>query len=155
MLDTIIHIFEVKRTPYDICNNIISHIDNNLSDRNIAAITSVSRTTVQNIRREYRPDKTPLKIGRPCKLTANNKQYLVKSVTSGKLDTETEANEQLKSKLKIDVSDQTVRRALNEAGLKSKEKTKRPLLSKKNIADRYAFAKRHLDWTIKDWERVI
>jgi hypothetical protein len=53
------------------------------------------------------------------------------------------------------VSDRTVRRALQEAGLGAQEKMEKPRLSPKNIKARLEFAKRHQCWTIDDWKRVI
>ena len=61
----------------------------------------------------------------------------------------------LLKKLGISVSDSTIRRALSSSGLKAGKKEKRPFLSKKNIKDRFEFKKRHIHWTISDWESVI
>lgn len=145
----------MKKISNDIRDNILSQIDNNNSDRDISSKISVSRSTIQRIRLKYRPYNIPNKIGRPPKLTPENKRYLVKSVTSGKLDTATSANKQFKSNMNVTVSDQTVRRAFIEAGLVAGVKTTKPLLSKKNISARYEFAKRHINWTINDWESII
>ena len=57
--------------------------------------------------------------------------------------------------LKVKMSERTVRRALQEAGIKPAEKEKKPRLSAKNIKMRLEFARRHKDWTIEDWKRVI
>src|SRR5688572_16882792 len=62
---------------------------------------------------------------------------------------------ELKSRFGIQVSDRTIRRVLKKKGLKSVEKKKKPLLSKKNIKARLDFAKAHQYWTSDDWERVI
>jgi hypothetical protein len=48
-----------------------------------------------------------------------------------------------------------VHRTLVEAGLKASAKIERPMLSKKNVTARLAFAKRHQHWTVADWEQVI
>ena len=76
-------------------------------------------------------------------------------MTSGKIDTATHVNKQLKTDLDVCVSDETVRCALVEAGLKASLKEEKPLLSKKNVAVRLEFASLYQDWTIADWEQVI
>jgi transposase len=136
-------------------NSILAHIDNGLSDRKIAAEVKLSRSTVKNMRRLYRPDLPTAKPGRPAKLSAQNKRFLVRSVTSGELDTAVKANKKLKVDLGVCVSDNTVRRALVEAGLKASAKVEKPLLSKKNVKARLEFAKRYQHWTVADWERVV
>ena len=55
----------------------------------------------------------------------------------------------------IKVSERTLRRRLNESGLKASYKEKKPRLTDKNIKDRNDYAKRHRYWTINDWSRVI
>lgn len=145
----------MKKITDDIRNNILSHLDNGKSDRQISSITPVSRCTIRRIRNKYRPNHNTIKPGRQTKLSDHNKRYLVNLVTSGECDTATEANKDIKSNLNVCVSESTVRRALFDAGLKPGKKEKRPLLSKKNIKARFEFAKRHRDWTIADWESVI
>jgi transposase len=145
----------MKPISADIRDRALTHIDNGLSDRKIAAGIGVSRFSVRKIRKEHRPDAATAKGGRPHKLSAQNKRYLVRAVTSGRLDTAVAANKLLKTELSINISDDTVRRALVEAGLEASPKEKKPLLSKKNVQARLDFAHRHQHWTIADWERVI
>jgi transposase len=145
----------MKPISIEIRDRILVNIDNGLSDRKVAAIVDVSRSTVQNIRREHRPNVSTQNTGRPAKLSAQNKRFLVRSLTSGELDTAVQANKRLKTDLNVFVSDDTVRRALVEVGLEASVKVSKPLLSKKNIAERLAFAKRHEFWTMADWERVV
>src|SRR5579863_9446168 len=53
------------------------------------------------------------------------------------------------------VSAMTVRNCLKEAGLKSFPKAKKPLLTKRHIRQRLAFARKYQHWTVEDWKRVI
>jgi transposase len=61
----------------------------------------------------------------------------------------------LDCELGIKVSRGTVTNALKNNGLKSHEKQTKPMLSKKNVADRLSFANTHKDWTVEDWKNVI
>jgi DDE superfamily endonuclease/Transposase len=66
-----------------------------------------------------------------------------------------EANIALRSELGTQVSDDTVRRALEQEGLQAAEKEDKPRLSLKNVKERYDFAVNHQHWTVADWMRVI
>ena len=136
-------------------NEILVNIDIGLSERNIASIVGLSRSIIRNIRYSNRQNATRPKTGRPPKLSARDKRFLRRAVTSGKITTAVQANRRLESELKVSVSDNTVPRALNKAGLNSSVKKSKPLLSQKNIKKRLAFAKRHQHWTIAVWEQVI
>jgi hypothetical protein len=50
---------------------------------------------------------------------------------------------------------ETVHRALRKAGLGAIEKSKKPLLSAKNIRNRLSWFIARKDWTVDDWKRVI
>jgi transposase len=139
----------------DIRDRILAHIDHGLSDRKVAAVVGVSRSSVQKIRKQHRSNVCAANRGRPASLSVQNKRHLVRLVTSGKLDTAVSANHQLQADLGVFVSDDTVRRMLMEAGLAASAKVAKPMLSRKNVAARLAFAKRHQHWTVEDWERVI
>jgi transposase len=49
------------------------------------------------------------------------------------------------------ISSRTVRRRLNEVGLKGRRARKKPWLSADNIKTRLAWAKNHKNWTTNDW----
>jgi transposase len=88
-------------------------------------------------------------------LSKQNKRFCTRVITSGKLVTATAVVKKLRDDLNVEVSERTVRRALQEAGLEAMEKEKKPKLSAKNIKARLEFAWQHKDWTIEDWKRVI
>ena len=78
------------------------------------------------------------------------KWHCVRAVTIGKIPHAITATKNLQTNLGVSVSERTVRRALNEAGLDAGEKVERPMLSAKNVKARLEFAKRHKDWTVAD-----
>jgi DDE superfamily endonuclease/Transposase len=58
-------------------------------------------------------------------------------------------------KRRIDISDQTVRRAFRKHGLVARIKRKKPLLKKTHRSKRLAWAKEHKDWTVEKWAKVV
>lgn len=58
--------------------------------------------------------------------------------------------------LDLGLSARTIRRRLcNDFKLPSRRAAKKPLLSKKNIADRIAFCKKYRKWSARQWEKVM
>jgi transposase len=116
----------------------------------VAERCSVSKTSVQIWCKKYFPDFIEPPGGLPEKLSAQDKRTYVRAVTSGRLDTAVVATKRLRKETGVDVSDCTVRRARNEAGLYAQEKVAKPKLSAKNIKARLDFARRHQHWTVDD-----
>lgn len=136
-------------------NSIIKLLEAGLSSRKIAVQVGVGRVSVDNIRKEFMPNAEKPPKGRPRKLSAQDKRRLVRQVTSGKADTATQVMRDLCSTTKMEISAQTVRRALKEAGLKSVTKKKSPRLLPRHVKERYEFAITHQHWTVDDWKRVV
>lgn len=145
----------MRPIPQEIVNNIISLLNQGLSTRKIGKICKVSNFTVQKLRNIHCPNVEIKKGGRPKKLTVQDKRFCVRALTSGRAKTAREVTNRLKEDMGVSVSVKTVTRALNQAGLASAEKKKKPMLSRANIKARLEFAKGHRDWTVEDWKRVI
>lgn len=136
-------------------SSIISLLDAGLSSRQIAAQLGVNRATVDRVRANARPDMQKNQGGRPSKFTPFDKRRLVRMITSGKADNAVHVAQELKDSIGVEVSAQTVRRVLKEAGLKAAAKKKKPRLLPRHIRQRLDFALRHQHWTVDDWKRVI
>lgn len=139
----------------DTDNNILSLLKQGNSIRKVANQCRVSKSKIQKIRAKHFPNLVVSVGGRPTKLSAQNKRFCVREITSGRSKTGVEVSRKLKADLSINICDNTVRNALREAGLGAIKKTPKPKLSPKNIKARLAFAKRHQDWTVSDWKRII
>jgi transposase len=85
---------------------------------------------------EHAVDASVSKGGRVSKLSAQDKRFCVRSLTSDKVGTAVAVTKLLEDSLNVDVSERTVRRALQGAGLKAAEKKSVPLLSVKNVKAR-------------------
>lgn len=136
-------------------NNVVSLLDRGLSARKIATELGVSRATVDRVRAKSRPDIPKNQGGRPTKLKSTDKRRLVRMITSGKADSATQVTRELRDISNVEVSTETVRRALKEAGLKAATKKKKPRLLPRHIRQRLDFATKYQHWTIEDWKRVI
>jgi transposase len=145
----------MKRISEQTRNNILSLIDSGLSSRQIGAQLGVNHATVCRVRASVRSGTQGRRAGRPRKLSVVDKRQLVRTITSGKADTAVQLAQELKNTTEMDVSAETVRRALKEAGLKAIVKKKKPRLLPRHIRQRLDFALRHQHWTVEDWKRVI
>jgi transposase len=134
---------------------ILSLLRQGHSIRDIAERCQVSKSAVQRIRSSHLSTLGQARRGRTSKLSAQDKRFCVRAITSGRLETAVAVQKRLKDDLNMDVSERTVRRTLQEAGMEAAEKECKPLLSSKNIKARLDFARRHKDWTVADWKRVI
>lgn len=136
-------------------NNVICHLKNGLSNREVALRTGVSRSTVNRIAIKNFPGRETIKNGRPQKLSSREKSFCVRKLTIGGKENAVQVTKSLETELNKFVNAQTVRRALKSCGLGAIVKPKKPFLSAKNIKHRLAWAKSHVDYTLDDWKRVI
>ena len=83
--------------------------------------------TISRIGREVNTNKENNSGGRPAKLSARDKQFILCQITSGKLDNAVQATTVINSTLSQPVHPH-VRNALKEAGLHSATKKKVPML---------------------------
>jgi transposase len=145
----------MKKISKDTENNIVSLIDNGHSSREIAAQLGISHTTVMRERARLRPNTQKRKAGRPAKLTIADKRNIVRNLMAGKADTAVQLARNLGDSTKVQISPDTVRCALKEAGMKAVTKKKKPRLQSRHIRQRLEFGLRHQHWTVEDWKRVI
>lgn len=125
------------------------------STRDVAEALQLSKSYVHKLRQKHLSDLPKPPSGRARKLSDQNERFCVRAITSGKLQTAVRVRQALETDLKISVSERTIRRALNRAGLRAAEKEKLPALSAKNIKARLDFARRYRHYTVEDWKRVI
>ena len=89
--------------------------------------------------------------GRPRKLSDADNRLLVRNA-----EAETRVPfKELKNTTNVDVSGQTIRRRLREAGIRKWRAVKRPLLNKEHVKKRLEWVRAHRHWTVDDWKHVI
>ena len=100
-----------------------------------------NRVSVENLPRSGRPKKT----------SKTRDRWLIRNAES-----ETRVPlKQLKNVLNIDISQQTIQRRLDEAGIRKWRAVKRPLLTKAHAFERRKWARARLHWTVNDRQRVF
>lgn len=135
--------------------DVVALLSSGKSIRDVGHQLKLSKSVVGRVRKACLPSGSVIKPGRPQKLSPADKRFCIHAVTTGRVETAKAVARQLFSDLNVEVSAQTVRRTLFEAGLASFEKVAKPHLSRTNVQKRLAFAKRHKDWTVEDWKRVV
>ena len=100
-----------------------------------------TRGSVENI---HRP-------GAPRKTSNSDDRYIVRTAERNTRIPLTE----LRAETISNISEQTLRRRLREAGIRKWRAVDRPLINKKQARQRLAWAKAHRHWTVEDWRKVL
>jgi transposase len=145
----------MKQVGKRIENDIVYHLQNGFSNRETAKRVGVSRSTVNRIAHKVFSESMVEKKGRPPKLTPRDKLYCVRQITMGGKETAVDVRRALEKDVGVSVCNNTVRNVLKNMGIGSIVKPKKPYLSPKNVRERLAWARAHVDWTLDDWKRVV
>jgi transposase len=119
----------MKRISVDKCNSIIPKLQIGLSSRKISYQLRISHTTVNNIRKKYLPEQQKSQGSHPKKPSPNNECKIIRSITSGKVDTAVKFWQQLFRDTRKILYSETIRNVLKKKGLKSLIKPKNLCLS--------------------------
>jgi transposase len=92
--------------------------------------------------------------GRPKKLTERDMRDLARNFDKNDVKTRREAKKMFHEQ-GIEVSEGTIKTALEELGFEWEKKKRKPLLSEAHKTARFQFCKNYEHFTEKDWERVI
>lgn len=139
-----------------------------ISHKTGLSVRQVNRIYARAINRGFDPNQEPLVIkdafledskrtGRPRQQTYNTIEATTQIVRASKHSrtmTCADIAGEL-SKLRIEVSRETVRRILKNAGFKKSKPTKKPGLTQAMKNRRYEWCKEHENWTLEDWKNVI
>jgi len=134
-------------------------LETGFSTREIAAkVGCKSHSTIVRLKKKFEETgkvKNKPGSGRPRKLNERDERTLVRRIMTKECSNAVQLQKSLKTTDNIDVSSNTVRRALRRKGLVARVKRKKPLLSRKHREKRLKFAKKYKDWTIADWSKVV
>jgi len=148
---------DVSEATLERVKTLLEHTCKN--QKQISNICKISETTVSRIKKKIvdnvilTPNRNK-KCGRKKKTTSRMDRRIVKHVINNrslscksiKNDLSTEG---------IDVSVRTINNRLLKAGLVSRKKLKKPLLTKAMIKKRYSWAKSVSNWSTKKWNKVV
>lgn len=129
-----------------------------LSFKQIATATGKHRYTISRICKRVQKTnsfKDKPRTGRPKLLGDRRKRVLTRILRKSKIKTAEQVRKVAKQFHNIDVSRQTVARALNSMGYVSRVKKKKPALSAQQKKARLDWAREHSKWTSDDWRNVI
>ena len=144
----------VNKLSLRIQNDISAQLLQGKSTGEVAKLFGIGKSTVHRFSQAKKIDLKS-KSGRKKKLSKRDEKLCARQIISGDSKSVVQLTKTLKTHHNINVSRKTVARALNNVGLQAGEKKKKPGLSQKNVKARLEFAKKHLDWTVNDWNRVI
>ena len=145
----------MRAISLDNLNRVKSLLETPKSIRSIASESGLSRSYVQQVAKKYFPDRKFRRAGRPKKLSGAAARYCVRKVTKDQMDSAVSVKKALQKDCGVTVCDETVRCVLKSSGLGAIEKEKKPHITPANAKKRLDWCKRHRDWTVADWSRVI
>ncbi|KAG2468331.1 TCB1 transposase, partial [Polypterus senegalus] len=135
-----------KELSVDLRDRIVSRHKSGEGYRNISAALKVPMSTVASIIskwKKFETTRTLLRAGRPSKLSDWGRRALVREVTKNLMVTLSEL--QRSSVERGEPSRRTtISAAIHQSGLYGRVARRKPLLSKRHMAARLEFAKRHL-----------
>ena len=141
----------MKKLSQTIVSRVVFLLKSGESSREISKLLNISQKSVINIKKYKNVEVPPPKLGRPRLLTNADARRMERKLRSCASKTP----KQVARDIEIPVSEWTARRALRRIGLVAKEKPKKPALSKKNIKARLLFAKKHKNWSVDEWKKVM
>lgn len=136
---------------------------NNLPIEHIARLVKCHPKTVRlwRARAKRNPNlKRLIGSGRPRKLAPATVRFVQMRSKRNRFLTATSLAEQMnefwkREDPKMTVSRHTISRRLNDVGLKARSARKKPLLTPRNRMKRIIWAKKHKNWSIDQWKKVI
>lgn len=137
---------------------IVALHEEGYSTRKIASKTNVSQNAVMRALRRKREtgcNQTRHRSGRPKATSKQEDKFICVESKRNRTRTAPEIREQLNSTRETQVSVSTVQRRLRDYGLKGCIAAKKPLLRKQNKVKRLNWAKKHKDWTVEQWSKVL
>ena len=137
---------------------IITLKEEGLTLKEIMDRTGSDRRTIQRVCNAYRETgsfQDRSRPGRPKKLNDRQKRVIVRILRKGEATNAESIRKVAKAHHEIDVSRDTIARALDSSGYAVRVKCKKPALTDEQKRERLAWARKHSTWTIEDWKKVI
>lgn len=133
---------------------IVAYADCGLSGRQIGKKIGRAQSTVAKFLQDYNSSSNyerRIGSGRKRKTTNTDDQ----NILSVAIKTRTISAKQIKRDLNMNISPQTIRNRLHEAGYYSHFQVKKPFVSIINQQRRLTWAKEHLSWSTEEWKKLL
>ena len=134
---------------------IISHLRQGSSTREIAVLCNVSKSTVSRIRNSESIEVPKQPGGRKRLITGRMKRNLIRLFTTGKVSNSVQAKNVLRNDYYLNVSCSTIRRTLKRSGMKAYTKKKKPWLSTLHRVSRVKHCRWWKDFSKTQWKQII
>lgn len=147
-----------KETTPEVRKIIIDLHKNNKSEREIAKIVGIGRSTVNLTIKRFSVTGTTankLRSGRPSKVTDRLRTSIVRQIKVNPTISATKIAANVTGTLGVELCAQTVRNVLNASGYHGRTARKKPLISKANKTKRMNFATIHSNKPESYWNKVI
>jgi hypothetical protein len=106
------------------CDRILNLLDSNKSGYQIQSITGVSTSTISRLHAQHCPHLRKASGGCPSKVTDTDIHYVMRLVTSGKVDNAVQVTQALQTITNNTFSPETICLHLKKAGMKAVVKKK-------------------------------
>ena len=133
------------------------HLENGLSEREVAQAVGVSRGVIQNVIRRLQDGSSDYKrrSGRSRKTTTRTDRHIEFAALRDRQVTLRELQADLTVVTGQPLSHSLISRRLSEKGLNARRPRKKPLLTDEHRRVRRQWAANHRDWREDDWTRVL
>ena len=143
-----------KRLTAETQDSIKSALLDNRTPEDIADELGISSRTVRTYAARMIPDRQKNPGGRRHIVPNGTKKYIRLLVIRGHLRTAKEVHLKLQQ-LGYSISYSSTRNVLKSMNFHARIKKKKPLLTKKHMKIRLAWAKKYRNWTVDQWRQVV
>lgn len=144
-----------SRVPHSARLEIIKYCTEGVPQREICRRTGRSMTAVNRIIQAYREENGRIgdapRSGRPRCTSEEQDLLIIAAITDDPFQTARE----IRDNVSLDISEATIRRRLNEAGLSGCIAAQKPVITERQRVQRLAFARAHEAWGVDDWGEVV
>lgn len=142
----------------EIVARIMALFEDGRSERYVARVMGMPRTTVQRAIQRYRETGLYTRrpgSGRPRPTNQADDRFVMIQSLRNRHQTAVQITQALHTARQVDVCVETVRRRLAEVGLHSRTAATGPLLTPAHRRARLEFARSHQNWTDAEWATVM
>lgn len=147
-----------KETTVEERNIVVREFSKGRNYQDISQIVGRPVTTVKSIVKRYGEqgfvENNP-RCGRPSLLSSREIRYVIKRAEQKPRESAPKLNDSLARHTGVTVSDVTIRRSLNRAGLHGRTARNKPFITKTNKKKRLQFAKDNVDKDQEYWNNVL
>jgi transposase len=149
---------KVKYLHADVKRAMYNRVQQGIPNQEVAAEFGVVKSTITKIIKLFAETgsfEARKKSGRPKVTSARDDNILERLSKKNPFATASELNAEMKEFYGVDCCVSTTKSRLRAANLFGRRPARKPYISKKNRKARLSFARDHLNWTDKDWAKVL